>query len=1314
MQIKKLYIIIALCLFADNILLAQPYKFMFRHYSIENGLNSNCVETILSDSKGYIWIGTDNGLSKFDGTRFINYQKRNTNNALGNNSIICLLEHDNKLYIGTENGLFTYNYCIGQFNRCIKCIHSIVTGLAKDKKNNLWISTRYQGIFRITPQNGMKRYKLKSNETVSGVYSDHSGRLWATGSNAFYMFNERKGYFENFSINGKNNNIYCFALCEDSKHNFWVGTWDKGIIKLDVNRHTSLPNLGGYPFNKMLHIHSITEYKSGILLIGSDDGMVLYNTSTGDCKRYICDEQAPNSLSDQFIYPIVKDREGGLWIGTYYGGVNYVPPYCDQFEGYGPSEATNYIGGKIISRFYQDSNNNVWIASDDGGVSCFSTKQHRFINYFEKSVLSKVNAHAFCMDGNDLWIGTYSDGLIILNTKSGCIKKITGKHSPINGTSVYSLLKDKENRIWAGTMNGVSLYNCNNKQFAFLKSFGGLVIDIKEDYTGNIWFATQGDGLYKYNPTVNRWNHYGNQNDVLSTYINSICIDSKGKILVGTPEGLYSYQPKSDSFRYVPLTILNESINGIIEDSPHYWLTTVKGLINYTPGKEVKVFTQSDGLQSDNFVMSSGLKTKDGEIFVGTINGFNAFYPNSIRENCIKPTVVLTGIEVFNKEIPVNPKGILTAPPDQLKEIKFSHSDNVISIQYAALSYCTPDKNRYAYKLEGFDKDWNYVGNQTKATYTNLPAGKYVFHVKAANNDGVWNNEGASIKIVVHPPFYLTIPFKIMYTLLIIYIIYSTMHFIVKRNERRHKVELEKVQASKEKEVQEAKIQFFTTITHEIRTPLSLIIGPLEKVMQSTKHMPDSTTRNLMIIDRNSQRLLNLVNQLLDFRKVEQKELQLHYSSEDIMEIILSVSSRFTPYLDERMITLNVQSTQPSMNAIVDREAFIKIISNLLNNASKYAKKQIDIICKADTKWKTFTVSIKDDGIGMNENELSKIFKPFYQVSGNKPGTGIGLSIVKGLIDAHHGTISVKSAPGQGSEFTISLPLEQAGVTVMKREERQNDYVPMVETSNIQQESYCCAAKDKADILIVDDNEDMLEFLTDSLKSSYTLTCAKDGIDALEYLKVHSVSMIISDWMMPRMDGIELCKAIRSDDRISHIPFVLLTAKTDINSKITGMTCGADLYIEKPFSTQYLFACINNLIETRKQLRKKFSEMPAMPITSIANNSKDKDLLSRMNELIEENFSNPNLSIDFLAKELCVSRSGLFAKIKGVADATPNEMIQIIRLKKAAAMILENKYQINEICYKVGYNNPSYFAKCFQKQFGILPTEYFRSKEYII
>lgn len=1308
-----IYLSIHLCGYA-----ILPTQFHFRHYNIENGVSSNNISTLFQDQKGYIWIGTENGLNRFDGNQFTLYQKNNPlYSNFHANSINTICETtDKELWLGTDNGVFIYNQVKDTFTPFAKqtsdktSITSWITHIIQDKAGNIWIATHKQGIFLFNTQNDkLTQFEIPQNDNiVTRILNDEQNNIWLSGPYQLCKLNKVNNTFETYAIEEKTESIYSMALWEDSSNHIWIGTWDKGLWKLDPRTKQVEKYLTGEEGKGILHIHSILEYSPELLLIGSDDGLTIFNPVTHESFLYDNYGDNENSLSDKFIYPILKDREGGVWIGTYYNGINYLPPYCGQFNGYSESSDIPYFNSRIISRFCEGENGNIWIASDDSGLSCFNPSTMQFLDFNGREKLNKHNLHALCMVDKDLWIGTYGDGIQILNTQTGVIKSYSTSDG-LDENNVYSIFKDSQGQIWTGSMNGICQYDAPKQRFTPIKYLEALVIEIAEDAKGNLWIATQGKGLFRYSPQKNKeWKKYGLEKGFNSLTVNHLCINKDNEIWAATSEGLYLYNPLKDVFIYQPLRHPNECINAILEGEDCLWLTTAKGLVKYTPAtQETQIFTKSDGLQSEAFIMASALKTRNGEFYIGSINGFNTFYPHQLKLNTQKPNVVLTSLEIFNQKIDTQKDGTLPEAIDHLKEIHLSYKDNVITLNYAALSYCTPQKNQYAYMLEGFDKGWNYVGSQHSTTYTNLPAGTYTFRVKASNNDNIWNEEGTSIRIIVHPPFYLSLPFKIGYVLLFLLALGLLLRYVIRRSEKKHAKAIDELNNKKEIEIHEAKINFFTMIAHEIRTPVSLIIGPLEKIMQST-HIPTNERQELEIIDRNSQRLLYLVNQLLDFRKVEQKEIRMKFSSQSIKELMQAVCERFSPTLQQNGVSFSVTYPDEHFHADVDKEALTKVLSNLLTNANKYTQSRIEVRFQEHPEKQTFSIEVQDNGKGMSEEELTKIFKPFYQASENKPGTGIGLSIVKGIVEAHHGQVNVTSQPGHGSSFMITLPQKQENLSAEEEENQAGNPLP----EDIIPEQNATAAMSQKVLpimLIVDDNEDMLNFLSSHFQTSYTIVTAVDGVDALNKLKEQEVALIISDWMMPNMNGIDLCKAVRNNQLTSHIPFILLTAKTDTEAKITSMNCGADAYIEKPFSLQYLEACIKNLLELRLQLRQKFSQMPTVSINSIAANQNDKVFLEKMNHLIEENLNNEELSVDFLAEKLCISRSGLFVKIKGLTNTTPNEMIQIIRLKKAASLLLENQYRINEVSYMVGFNNPSYFSKCFQKQFGMKPGEYIAS-----
>jgi len=1339
MRKQQLFISVLFIIFFSNAL--KAVTFSFRHYKAEDGLTSNTVRSIIQDRSGFIWFGTEDGLNRFDGHTFKEYRSsKSSTNFMGSNYVSALLE-DSKgnIWIGTDDGVSVYHPLTEKFTRLNISVDGVfiastVNNIVEDKDGNIWFSTYGQGIFRFQLSTGkLEQYRIISEpgtseayDFINYIYVDQSNRVWAapkTPRNPLICFDRSKNCFKVFHIKQKNSKQKVFSIYkifEDSQQNMWLGTWNTGLFKLDRPSGNVIKYLSPESSGGILHIHEISEYSPNMLLIGSDDGLSIFNTKTLSQRLFTSSELDPSALSDKFIYPVFKDREGGIWIGTYFGGVNYLSPNSGLFERYTHSRYSNSVNGNVIGRFTEDKKGNIWIASDDGGLNCMNPQTGQFSAFMPQSGKNSIsfhNVHALCWDNDNLWVGTYSGGLNVLNTKTGKFKLYdseVGNTKTLDGGSIYAIYKDRSQRMWVASMSGVNLYNRLTDDFTRVKHFNATTIDITQDKKGWIWFATQGKGLFRLNPQTNEWRNYVSTSNIKgslpSNQMNCLLSDIKGQLWVGTAAGLCRFDYSKDCFISIPLNIPNNSICSIIEDENMLWLTTSKGLIRYnTLNSNCQVFTRSDGLLSDQFICNSGFKSSTGKIYVGTANGFNAFCPKNLVTNQFLPPVAITSLEIFNKEVPVDPDGLLPQPIGLLKQIDLSYKDNVFSIGFVALSYITPEKNRYAYKLEGFDKEWNYVNKQNKATYTNLPAGEYVFRVKASNNDGLWNEQGATIRIVIHPPFWLTIGFKLFYFLLVIIGIALLLKMTRLRAERRHNEEIKELNQVKEKELYNAKIQFFTMIAHEIRTPVSLIIGPLEKIMNNVFAFPDFIKNDLNIIDRNSQRLLHLVNQLLDFRKVEQGALVLNFTRQNMYQLLLNIYDRFKPLIEQNKIEFTFLCPDKEFEVVVDQEAVTKIVSNLLTNAMKFSNNQIILSCDLFPGQDTFEIRVQDNGIGISDVEKEKIFTPFYQIpSVNKPGTGIGLSLVKSLIDAHDGHISVIDASPKGVIFTVSLPLNNVALIASIDESKvdqqtipvSNEIIPEIYSQNV------AVKTNKTTLLIVEDNADMRNFLCSNFMEEYVVVSAADGLEGLELIKKTEISLIISDLMMPRMDGLELYKEIRSNILWSHIPIVLLTAKTDLNSKIDGLNLGADSYIEKPFSINHLKAQIQNLIESRRLLRKKYSDMPFVSITTIAGNSADEQFLTRVNEIIERNIANEDFSIDLLAEELCISRSGLFAKIKTLAEITPNELIQLIRLKKAAEYIVQKEFRINEIAYMVGFNNPSYFSKCFLKQFGVRPMDF--------
>lgn len=1300
----------------------------FRHITVEQGLSSNHVRSLMQDRFGFIWVGTDKHLNRYDGNDFKMYPFPE---KWAGSTLLCMLEDEDVIWLGTDQGVFRFFYGtenIEYFDHETEdggFITEEVNSLCKDKDGNLWISTRGHGVCRYSVRTGKLEqfdFPLCSNN-VADVYVDASNQVWALtnwGTPILSRLNKTTDTFEEFVLqsNGRKLSEGGLVLFEDSDKRFWFGTWTDGLYEIDritghVTRHLA-PSASTRGIN---HIHSLMEFAPGQLAIGSDEGLLFYDVAT---KAVDFHGEGVYDLSSRFVYPLLKDREGGLWAGTYYGGINYHSPFAGQFKGYTHNRYNpNTVGGKVIGRFCEDANRNIWMASDDGGISCFNPKAGTFRNYSSSnSALTYDNVHALCVDGNDLWIGTYTGGVNVLDMNTGRFRHYLpekGNERSLYGTSSYAIMKDSNGDIWVATMEGINRYDRKNDDFERMYKTGSHVVDIDQDRDGNIWFASKGGGVIRFD-TAGEWKVYSrHEGDGLpSDYVNCVFIDSKGTIWFGTGSGMCRYVPETDGFETMPLPSSLSDIYGIVEDQQVYWITTNRGLVRFDPAGGQQLFSTSDGLRSNQSLSNALFKASDGCIYMGTTNGFNAFYPYQIRTNHIVPDISFIGVTVDNR--PVEPGGDILDKPlfDKDASVRLRHDHNSLTIHYAALSYCVPEKNLYSFKLEGFDKDWIEVGNQTRATYTNLPTGRYTFMVRGTNNDAVWNENSAVLEVVVRPHPLLSTFFMILYALLVLILIFFGIRAFIRSTNKKHELEIEEITDQKEKEVYEAKIKFFTMIAHEIRTPVSLIIGPLENILKSPVTIPDKMKGDLQTMERNSQRLLYLVNQLLDFRKVEQDAMLMRFVCQPVIPLLSSICERFEPTITQNGARLVVNYPKDDFVVCVDEEALTKLVSNLLTNASKYTKDLVEISCfvnPEDGRW--FDIIVYDNGCGISQEEQAKIFLPFYQTLENKPGTGIGLSLVKSIAELHGGNVSVESEPGVYSKFTVRLPVshevDAVGDTAAEGAESgdvkrtEKDVVGDILTRDVIE----LKPEYKPVVLIVDDNEEIVKFLGDTLRDNYEILSAFNGFEALDFLESHpDTALVVADWMMPGMSGIDLCRKVRENMATSHIPFILLTARTDDPSKIAGMDCGADLYIEKPFSVEYLQACIRNQVNMRSILRQRYSSMPLTTLSDVSGSSVDNRFLQTMTNLIEEHLSDSNLSVDFLTEQMGISRSSFYNKIKSLTGSTPNELIQLMRLKKAAQLLTEHKYRISEICYMVGFNNPSYFSKCFAKQFGMKPGEF--------
>lgn len=1042
-------------------------------------------------------------------------------------------------------------------------------------------------------------------------------------------------------------------------------------------------------------------------------GVYTYDKNTKESRHLTHDPSDDYSLSDNAIYSICKDKEGGIWIGNYFCGIDYYPNQYATFEKYYPITGKNSLSGKVVREFCEDEEGNLWIGTEDGGLNKFNTKTKQFTPLNLSGL--HYNIHALSLDHNTLWIGTYSKGLYALDLRTNHSRHYTmgDAENELNDNNIYSMCRTSSGELYIGTTTGLNQYNYQSDNFTRIHKMDGIFIfSILEDSKGNIWFATYNSGIFKYNPRDKSWKNYvsspDNPHGLPYNKVISIYEDSKQRLwfsILG--HGFCSLNEDTETFISYDSSqgLANDVIYKIIEEKDDIlWLTSNKGLIRFDLStKKSTIYTDSNGLLTNQFNYCSGIKSKDGTIYFGCINGFIAFKPDLFTENTGFPPVAITDFLLFNKSADI---GSTDSPLAQsvtyTQNIELKYNQNSFSFRFAALGYASPEENCLSYTLKGFDKEWYYTSKSATATYTNLKPGTYTFCVKAANGKGEWNDEYREIQIHIAPPFWKTVWAYIIYVILAIIITSYTLYRFRKQITDKHKRQLEVLESEKEKEIYHAKIDFFTNIAHEIRTPLTLIKGPLENILKKEEINTHSLKDNLSIMERNTMRLLDLTNQLLDFRKTEAQGFQLNFMICDISQLIKDTYIRFDPAAKQNDLTFKIGLPEQNFNAAVDKEALTKILSNLFNNAVKYAKSYIHVSLHAPTDEQNdfFSITVSNDGLPIPVEMKEKIFEPFVQIKNvsngqTKTGTGIGLPLARSLTELHRGKLYLKDS--DDICFCIELPIKQEKTILLQKTEIEKP----VNTPTVirQHQTDIC-------ILVVEDDPEMQSFISSQLGNAYSVMNASNGKEALKILSENTISLVVSDVMMPEMNGFELCRTLKTNIEYSHIPIILLTAKATIQSKIEGIELGADDYIEKPFSTEYLLARIANLLSNQEKLRQAFTSSPFVNAQTIALTKADEAFLEKLTEVIKSNISEPEFNVDILAEKMNMSRSSLHRKIKGIAQITPNEFIQLERLKMAAQLIQSQEYKINEVCYIVGFNSSSYFAKCFQKQFGVLPKDF--------
>ena len=1330
-----------------------PKSLVFKHLTTQDGLSTSWVKTILRDHKGYLWIGTAEGINRYDGNTIKTYKYSASDTCSINHNNINLIYEDKKhnIWVGTQEGLNVYHPQTDGFIR-IRSIHNYVSSCVQISDHKFIVGTA-GGLWVLDP-NTFQSKQINSKLYVEKIIQDKFGH-WLVASRSGLFVIKPDSYSLNSIIHSTNKanehlDQQFHSLLIDSYGQIWLGSHKQGLYRLNYSK----PDFSDLTID---HFFSQTDH--------------------------------PSSISKGAIYCIGEDDHRNLWIGVENGGLNILnlthlnPKHPNFIHYYHHPVDPSSIGSNSIHAFFRDNLNTIWLGTYGNGVSYYSALLQKF------ELLREIPQNGETMNNNFvtaieededcLYIGT-DNGLKVVHRKTNktdVFKTVPKQAQSIGSDAVMAIFRDSRKHLYVGTWGGgLNIFHQNTKTFTRKSGAGiplaitnGNIVNIIEDRCGNLWMASMGDGLIKLDRDRKQYTCYrsdftnrsiscdwvnaiieGNKDNFwLSTteglehfnaktgifrvfkhdrsnpksisYNGAICLykDSRKHIWIGTSNGLNLFVPKDSSFVCFKEEdgLPSNIIKAITEDNyGNLWLTTNNGISKFEkaidlPEKALfKNFNLSDGLQADEFNNRSIYKNKDGLIYMGGPKGYNVFNPRMVYENTCFHKIVFTNLLIFNKPVKAGqPDSPLSEDIGVAKEIRLSREQSVFTLEFATLNLLAPSKNQYQYVLEGFDRQWNQAGKKHAATYTNLNPGTYIFRVKACNNDGIWNEEGISIKVIVLPAWWQTWIAKAVYLLAIFVVIYYYRRHTIKSVNLRTQLKLELQEKAKLEELNHLKQQFFTNVSHELRTPLTLIIGPLKQIVDRGRG-----SEQLNTVYRNASRLKVLVDQIMDFSKIENQMMKLQLVQRNVIEVIESSISNFTDLAGQKNISLIFSSDATNCWAEVDEDKLDKIITNIISNAIKNTPAGGSINIKLETIAikSSLKLLISDTGQGIPPEEIDFIFDRFF-TSNHLPtaqaGTGIGLNLTHKLVEMLKGTISVDSQIGKGSTFEIIFQLDFKVLDPLGFEKIfKSRFQPKV----LRESSIKSTPGQHHDrtILIIDDNEEICEYIASTLCNEYNILTETDPAMGLQVLTDQMPDLIISDVMMPGMDGFELCSKIKKDLRFCHIPVILLTAKVTITDHIVGYETGADDYVYKPFDSALLKARVKNLIQKKETIRHQFIGQDGIINSKAEVNSLDFSFIDQIMGLIQGHYSDPEFNVNNIIDQMAMSRSVFYSKFKALSNQSINELIVQFRLKKAEEMLRTSEHSIGDIAWQSGFSDPAYFSRVFKAKYQLSPKEYKHQK----
>lgn len=1350
MNLRQLFFTLVMALLCASVVRSEETDFIhFVHVGLDNGLSQSTVFSIDQDASGSLWLATYDGVNKYDGYNFTIYHRNASDpNSLANDiSRIVKVDSKDRVWVGTRDGLSLYNRKKDSFKNYfhkVKGRNVSVTSIVELTEDCLMLGTSTGVLLFQTEKETFVVDKLpisvqQLHPTMLNRQGDH---IYIGTDHGLYIYSLSKN--ECTQLDQLPSGIRVQSVLHQSAARIWIATEGAGLFLYNSKEKT----MRNFRYDATAKnsicsnfIRSLTLDKQNRLWVGTFNGLSIYSEGRDGFTSYTSVPMKEGSLSQSSVRSIFMDAQGGMWLGTYYGGLNYYHPLRNRFKHIKHVPYQNSVCDNVISCISEDNQGNLWIGTNDGGMDLWNKTTKQFTNYsFKESGKSGVpsnNIKTIYIDSHTskVYIGAHAGGLTILDRASGRVERLSQLNSGIPSENVYSIVPDGAGNLWLGTLDCLAHYDVSKRTFTVIdKDKQGNPIPSKQvnvllrDRKGRLWVGGE-TGLAVYNLqglTVEQNHQIKFPVNLQNAFINGIYEAKNGRFWIATREGLYAFEEKNNvTVQYtVKEHLPSNVVYGTLEDSyGRLWMSTNHGLacLNPESGK-FRNFTEADGLQSNQFNTYSYCRTADGQMFFGGINGITAFQPELLVDNPYTPPVIITDLQVFNKAVhPDDATGILSENISETKKIVLSAAQNSFSLAFVVSNYIAAQHNTFEYKLEGFDKEWYTLTDARMVSYSNLPSGTYTFLVKAANNDGKWNETPTELIIEVLPVWYRTWWATLIFLAVICSLAVFVIRFFWLRKSMQAEIEMERKEKEHQEELSQTKIRFYINISHELRTPLTLILAPLQEVM--AKVTDRWMKEQLDYIHRNANRLLHLVNQLMDYRRAELGIFELKVKREKVHERVLNDFLYYDRLAQKKSIDYNLYSEVQDERLLFDGNYLDLILNNLLSNAFKYTKEGDSITVRLTHEQNNLVLQVVDTGIGIPLNKQGKVFERFYQIENEHVGSGIGLSLVSRLVELHHGTITLESEEGKGSTFSVYLPQDESlyapeefvGEEGEAEEERaystNSKEMYIVDTENAETPEGKQGDSKRGSILIVEDNQEIRHYISNGLSDSFiTFECA-NGEEALALLKEQEVDAIITDVMMPVMDGIKLCKQVKQNIRTCHIPVYILSAKSDIKYQLEGLQVGADDYIPKPFSLSVLSAKLQNMLRTRYRSFERFSNSLEIEPEKLTTNVMDEELLKRAIDIVEKNMSNVDFSTDQFAQDMNMSRSTLHLKLKAITGKSAIDFIHKIRFGRACELLKEGRYTVSEVSFMVGYNTPSYFATRFKKYIGCLPTEYLKGQK---